>query len=889
MKHILLAFICLLVGSNVILAQYNIKGRVTDAETEKALKGARVAIERKNISTRTDNGGSFELEGVPTGTHTLTIQYRGYEVEQKKISIKGKGVTMYFRLRGVPKERSAKNDTANQENSLIPMVIEEVLIDDIEEIMQGDDFVEVVVIGTKAGEKTPTTYTNLTKEDIERNNLGVDVPYLLDLTPSVVVTSDAGTGIGYTGIRVRGSDPTRTNVQINGIPLNDAESMGTFWVNLPDFASSVNNIQIQRGVGTSTNGAGAFGATINLETNKLNMEPYATLSNTVGSFNTLKNNISVGTGLLNKKFSFDARLSRIYSDGFIDRARADLKSYYLSGAYLGKKHSLRLNVFSGHEITYQAWNGVPLSEIEAENFSFNPSGYVNDSTFHNDEVDNYRQTHYQAHYTQYVNPKLSFKTSLHYTKGKGYFEQYKNGEGLSDYGITEPIYQYNEDSTTYDLITETDLIRRRWLDNDYYGITANVEYEFTNALEAVFGGAYSIYEGKHYGEVIWAQYAANTAIYDRYYDNDATKKDFNIFSKFNYQAHRNLNVFADIQLRLLNYDFLGIDVNDDGEIQPLQQEDNLTFFNPKLGATYLISNNSKMYGSWALAHKEPNRSDYTEAPINERPRPERLSDFELGYQIGFPKFNIAANVYYMIYKDQLALNGGINDVGEYTRINIDESYRRGLELSGVYRITDFLNWRANATLSQNRVVEFTEEIDAYNAENGYALEKVLLTHQNTDLAFSPGLIVGSQLEATIFDYKLFADTSKAHKLDIALLTKYVGKQYIDNTSNQNANLEEEEFIQGTADDFTSTIDDGIAINNRFLDPYISADLRITYGLKNVIGKEIELNFLVRNLLNKNYITNAYAYRYISDKVLYEGEGYFPQAGLNYLLGLTFKF
>ncbi len=544
-------------------------------------------------------------------------------------------------------------------------------------------------------------------------------------------------------------------------------------------------------------------------------------------------------------------------------------------------------MFSGHEETYQAWNGVPLSEIEAENYTFNPSGYMGGDEYYEDEVDNYRQTHYQAHYTQSINPRLSFKTSLHYTKGKGYFEQYKGGESLGDYGITDSVYTYMPKQDSFALVTETDLIRRRWLDNDFYGITAAADYGINNIWDLTVGGAYNIYEGKHFGEIIWAQYAANTSIYDRYYDNDATKTDFNIFAKTNYQINRQLNAFADLQLRLVNYDFLGIDQDNDGNIVPLEQDDQLTFFNPKLGLTYTINNRSRLYTSWAVAHREPNRSDYTEAVEEQRPKPERLNDFELGYRIAFPKFNINANVYYMLYKDQLALNGGVNDVGEYTRINIPESFRRGIELSGTYNITDFLNWQANITLSENKVVAFTEEIDAYNAEDDYALTKIRLEYENTDLAFSPPIIAGSQLSATIFDSKILLDTAKAHKLEVALLTKYVAKQYIDNTSNQNGSLAD--VLDATADDFTYEVNDGVAIKDRFLDPYVVADLRISYSLKNLIGKEIALNLLLRNLLNQQYITNAYTYRYVVDHVLYEGEGYFPQAGTNYLLGMTIKF
>lgn len=738
-----------------------------------------------------------------------------------------------------------------------------------------DPLTEILVKATRAGEKAPTTFTNVSKEKIEERNIGVDVPYLLQLTPSAVVTSDAGTGIGYTGIRIRGTDPSRINVQINGIPLNDSESQGVFWVNLPDFASSTNSIQVQRGVGTSVNGAGAFGGSINMMTNKINSKPYAELNGSIGSFNTQKSTISLGTGILNNHWSFDGRYSRIHSDGFIDRARADLNSYFASAAYLGKNNSFRLNVFSGHEITYQAWYGTTLAEIEAENFTDNPSGIYTDddgeTRYHNDEVDNYKQTHAQFHYSQRIGQNILLNTSLHYTKGQGFFEQYKEAEDLEDYGLEAieiPLLDSLGNTIGSGNISSSDLIRRRWLDNDFFGGILNLKYEKNN-IELILGGGLNQYVGDHFGEIIWAKYASNSEIYDRYYDNRGKKTDGNIYLKANINVSDDLLVFADAQFRAIKYYFKGID----NDFTVLDQNQKLNFFNPKLGLTYQLNNQQQVYASWAVAQREPNRSDFTEAPPSQQPKPEKLNDFELGYRLNQNKYAFSANIYYMLYKDQLALDGGINDVGEYTRINIPESYRLGLELVGGCQLTDWLNWEANATISQNKIKSFTEKIDAYNAPN-YEWEQVLVNYENTDLAFSPNLIAASDLSFKLFDSKINA-SSKSHKMNLSLITKYVGKQFIDNSSNENGNL------------LDLVVNE--TVNDRFLDPYVIADANLNYSLKNVIGKEIKLSFVARNLLNSNYISNAYAFRYIVDNEVLEGEGYFPQAGINFMGVLGIKF
>ena len=723
---------------------------------------------------------------------------------------------------------------------------------------------EFEVTTTRVGEKSPVAHENISNEEIEVNNHGVDLPILLDQATSVVTTSDAGAGIGYTGIRVRGSDATRVNVTINGIPFNDAESQGVFWVNMPDISSSTDDIQIQRGVGASTTGASAFGASLNLSTlSTINAtKPYGEISNSYGSFNTLKNTIKLGTGLIDGKWNFEGRLSKVTSDGFIDRASSDLNSYYLSGSYLGEKTSIQAVAFSGQEVTYQAWNGIPLSFLENNSDSgktYNPYEYEN-------EVDNYNQSHYQLHFTNKPNKNLKLNASLHYTRGIGYFEQYKgigqnaslnyfSQESLSDYGLQDVI------TTSGDTISETDLIRRRWLDNHFYGIVYSAEYNADN-FQFILGGGANQYLGGHYGEVIWAQYASNGNIRHRYYDNDATKNDINIYGKLNYDLNSNFNIYVDLQQRFVSYDFIGLDENG----SDLSQNAKLSFFNPKVGFNYLINTNTSLYAFAGIGNKEPSRNDYTESTPSNRPDHENLLDIEFGYRYSSEKMSFAANFYNMQYKNQLILTGELNDVGSAVRINIPNSYRRGLELSGAFKLMDKLTWKLNTTLSQNKIAEFNEFVD--NWDTG-GLDEV--AHENTNIAFSPSIIAGSQLIFTPFK------TPDNGTLDFVLVTKYVGEQFIDNTSSEFAKL----------------------------DAYLVNDFRVSYSVKTKVFKELVISSWVRNLFNKNYISNAWIYRFntTGDPTSYdsyanaEGSGTnsfnqigaFNQAGINFFLGLKLRF
>jgi len=651
----------------------------------------------------------------------------------------------------------------------------------------------------------------------------------------VVSTSDAGAGVGYTGMRVRGSDATRTNVTLNGIPLNAAESQGVFWVNMPDFASSASSVQIQRGVGTSVNGAGAFGASVNIATQEPQDEAGAEISNSFGSFNTFRHNLQFHTGLLKDRIKFSGRLSKITSDGFIDEAFSDLKSFFVSGVYQNKVGtSIKLNIFGGREKTFQAWNGVPQEILKEGNRTYNElAGYDN-------ETDNYGQDHYQFIFDQKINDNLTANVAFHYTKGKGYFEQFKADEDFSDYGLESIVIN---DSVT---INTTDLIRRRWLDNDFYGTVFNLNYESSatkgneSVLTAIVGGGYNIYEGGHFGEIIWAKYASTSSIRDRYYENDATKTDFNIFGKVNYQALENLFVFADLQIRTINYDFLGFD----NDLSNVEQNANLSFFNPKFGLTYKLDNH-RFYGSWARANREPNRDDFTESTPNTRPKAERLDNIEIGWNGRFEKLSLSANYYLMNYTDQLILTGQVNDVGSYTRQNVDKSYRTGVEIVADYRFNRKFSWSANATFSQNKINNFTEYLDDY--DNGGQQE---INYGETDIAFSPSLIA-----ANTFSFR------PAKGFSINLLSKYVGEQFLDNTST----------------------------DTRKLDPYFVNDLQLVYNFSYKFFKNIELNLLINNILSEEYESNGYTFGYIAGGETTRQNYFYPQAGRNFLVGLRINF
>lgn len=716
---------------------------------------------------------------------------------------------------------------------------------------------EILLSATRAKDKTPVAFTNITKEALESINLGQDLPILLDQLPSVVTTSDAGAGVGYTGIRVRGSDATRVNVTINGIPYNDAESHGTFWVNMPDFVSSVEDIQLQRGVGTSTNGSGAFGASLNLKTLNPSTQGYATTTNTVGSFGTRKHNISMGSGLKNN-FYAEGRLSHIQSDGYIDRARADLNSYYLEAGFLNKKTAIKAIVFGGKEVTYQSWYGTPEavvnndrdgiqafidrnfpSDAEAENL-LNSGRTYNFYTYDN-EVDNYEQTHYQLHFSHQFNNHFSANISGNYTRGKGYFEQYKADEALGDY------FPNNINASD-----EGDVIRRRWLDNDFYAFVYSLNYKKEN-LNLYLGGGYNTYEGDHFGEVIWDSFASSIPIRSHYYFSYGDKKDYSTYIKAEYSINSNLFALLDLQYRRVDYESVGTS----SDLLTINVKESYDFFNPKFGLTYTIDNYSSIYGSYAVANREPNRDDLTKNP--ERPKPEQLHDFEFGYKLRKENFYVTANLYYMNYKDQLVLTGDLDDVGDPIRQNVAKSYRAGIELQTGYKVSDQFRVDANATFSQNKIKAFDYIIyDTQYDPNTFdtvSYEPVVTQFKDTDISFSPSVIFGSTLT-----YAPIKNGS------VALLSKYVGKQYLDNTSS----------------------------NDKSIDAYFVNNLNVSYKIQPEWIKEIGLNLLVNNLLDSEYVSNGYTYSYFyrpvgsSDLPITENF-YYPQATINFLLGVTLKF
>ncbi len=770
-------------------AQLSISGTVSDADGG-TLPGVAVVIENTYKGTFTGASGTFQLVNLKPGTLSLRVSLLGYEPQLRTIEL-------------------TKNTTLAIELTKTAVAVD-----------------EVVVSATRANQKSAIAYTDVTRRELEKLNLGQDIPQLLNFTPSVVTTSDAGAGVGYTGIRIRGSDATRVNVTLNGIPYNDAESQGTFFVNMPDFASSVSSIQIQRGVGTSTNGAGSFGASINIQTNKLEDKPYAEANLSGGSFGTRKVNVLAGTGLLNNHFVLDARLSKIYSDGFIDRAFSDLKSFYLSGGYYAKNSFVRLNVFSGQEQTYQAWNGVP-GDILPTNRTYNSFTYDN-------QTDNYQQDNYQLISSFGLSKNWRLNASLFYTKGKGYYEEFKPDDAFSKYNLPPVTIG---DST----IRATDIVRRKWLNNDFFGTVFSLDYNSFGKLTANIGGGWNQYQGGHYGEIIWARIAGNTNIRNRYYNDDAIKTDVNLYAKAFYQFSSRLNGFLDVQVRTVGYSFLGFN----SQLQNVQQNANLTFFNPKAGATYTINNHSTAYASVGVGHREPNRNDYTQSTPESRPKAEQLIDYEAGYRVQGQKFTASVNGYYMDYKNQLVLSGQINDVGAYNRVNIPKSYRAGVELEASARLTKQLRWNVNATFSRNKVENFTEYLDNYDTGAQEARQ-----YSQTDISFSPNVISGSQLLFT-----------PAKGLELGLLSKYVGKQYLDNTSSE----------------------------NRKLNPYFTNDIRVIYTIKPLFAQEIAFTLLLNNVLNEKYESNGYTYGYISEGKVIAESAYYPQAGRNFLAGIRVRF
>ena len=702
---------------------------------------------------------------------------------------------------------------------------QEKIIDTVQGTKQNLD--EVIVKGIRAKFSSPISYSNIYKEKLKNKNLGQDLPILLNFLPSVVTTSDAGAGIGYTGIRVRGVSPQSTNITINGIPFNDPESMGTFWVNLPDFTSSVQSLQLQRGIGTSTNGSGAFGASINILTDNISQTPYAEISSSFGSFNTRKNTIKFSTGKINDVFEFSGRFSKIDSDGYVDRAFSDLKSYFIQGTYLKGSTLIKAISFAGHEKTYQSWYGLTMDQLK-ENRRQNPYTYEN-------EIDNYKQDHYQLHWNEQINNFWSFNLGLNYTYGRGYFEQYREDDNIDTYGgIVSSDTNLNGEKTD-----TTDLIRRRWLDNDFYVFNSSLNF-VKNKIDLTISSSYSSYFGDHFGEVIWARtFSSNGKIRDRYYEGLGEKKDLSFFTKLLYSIDEKIEFYSDLQYRNVKYNTSGTT----SDLVNMVIDKYYGFFNPKIGLSYKLNPNSLLYVSYARANREPNRTDYESNPDIQ---PERLNDIEFGWRLRNKKMSLNLNSYFMLYDEQLILTGEIDDVGNPKRTNSGSSYRIGLEIENRINISELFSFETNLTLSSNKNKNIFSMVDG-----------ALYNYGKTNISFSPSF-VGSN--AIIYQ--------PSEKISLSLLSKYVGKQYMGNTDQPNSILES----------------------------YFVNDINITYLLKpEKIFQSISINFLINNILNKEYISNGYYYTYDDTwsvpgqiKTL-DGAGYYPQATRNFLAGLVFEF
>lgn len=708
---------------------------------------------------------------------------------------------------------------------------------------------EVEVLSTRATGTTPIAYTNIGEKKIRMYNAGVDLPYIVSMTPGAITTSDAGTGIGYTTLRVRGTDGTRINVTANGIPVNDAESHTVFWVNLPDIASSVKDIQIQRGVGTSTNGAGSFGASMNLRTGSMSLQPYTEFSASAGSFGTHKETLKMGTGLIGEHWTFDARLSNIASDGYIERASSSLKSYYLQAAYYADNTAVRLITFAGNEETYHAWNYASKEEMRLYGRRYNSCGYMHTDDngkahYYNDQTDNYRQRNYQLLIDHHLGNRVSMNIGLHYTKGDGYYQEYKTGRKLAEYAL-EP---FTHDGET---VMKSDLVRRKAMDNHFGGAVFSLNYK-DSRLNATVGGALNRYTGDHFGNVLWVKnYIGNLDTAHEYYRNRGTKDDGNIYMKADYSIASSLNAYLDLQYRRIDYAIEGCNDKWNGSAGALQQldiDETFGFFNPKAGLSWQIDKYNRLFGSVSIAHKEPTRNNYTDGKLHSQPRAEKLTDYELGYTFGSNRMHAGVNLYYMHYKDQLALTGELNEIGEPLADNIPDSYRAGIELTASAALPFGFNWEANATFSRNRIKDFTEVLyddDTY--------EKWEIAHGETRIAFSPDIIANN-----ILGY-----SNKG--LSLSVHTQYVGKQYMSNAQQ----------------------------SDHLLDAYIVSNLYASYTFNLRGTKSITVGANIYNLFNEEYENNGYAgsgyYTANGEKIRYNYAGYAAQAGTNFLGHVAINF
>ena len=700
---------------------------------------------------------------------------------------------------------------------------------------------EVEILSVRATKTTPVAYSEIAQKDLSKTNTGIDIPFLLSMTPSAISTSDAGTGIGYTSLRIRGTDGTRINVTMNDIPVNDAESHNVFWVNMPDIASSVKDIQIQRGAGTSTNGAGAFGASINLRTSTPTTLPYAKADFSFGSFMTHKESVAAGIGIIADHWSLDMRFSNIGSDGYIERARAGLKSYYMQGAYYGTNSTLRLVAFAGNEETYHAWNYATKEEMQEYGRRYNSCGYMfTDDTgtahYYDDQTDNYTQQNWQLLFDHSFSKALSMNIGLHYTKGDGYYQEYKNNRKLAEYSL--PLYTIDGHE-----IKKSDLVRKKAMDNHFGGAVFSLSYR-NNFISTTLGGGVNRYFGRHFGQVLWIKdYIGNLAPNHEYYRNNGGKNDMNIYLKADYNAVKGVNVYADLQYRHIGYTIKGYNDKwnyNDNSLQRLDIDERFDFFNPKAGISWQINNSNRLFASASVAHKEPTRNNYTDGKLHEHPKAERLIDYELGYTLSKGIFNAGANLYFMDYKNQLVLTGELNEIGEPLTANIPKSFRAGIELTAGVDLVCGFHWNANATFSRNRIKDFTEVL--YD-DNTYETWEIY--HNDVPIAFSPDIVFHNSFS---YEWKGF---------EASLQSQYVGKQYMSN----------------------------YGIEEHLLDAYFTTNLRLAYSFKFKGVKNITVGATIYNLFNEEYENNGYAGSgYYTDndgnRQRYNYAGYAAQAGIN---------
>lgn len=803
-----------------LFAQLTLQGKVTGAGGE-PLPGASVVLEGTYYGISTGSDGSFSFTRLSPGEYTLVVSFVGYESHRHIFSIG---------------HDSSARPVRHIDIRLNPRIIYTE---------------EVMVQASRAKEKTPVAFSDLSGESLQSRNMGQDLPLLLAQTPSVVATSDAGNGIGYTSFRVRGTDMNRMNVTVNGIPLNDAESHTTFFVDQPDLASSAEAIQIQRGAGTSTNGAAAFGASVNLQTLALQPDAYARIISSAGSFQTFRNTLALGSGLLDNHFSFDARLSGIRSDGFIDRASSNLKSYYLSGGWYSAHTVVRAVAFTGWEKTYQAWNGVPsvrlnndlagmqrygdhglYSAEETAHLIASDSRTYNLYTYEN-QVDLYQQDNVQLHLTHRFSASLHGNVALHHTHGEGYYEQFRARDKFSNYALPNP-------DVNGTAITRTDLVRRKWLDNDFTGGIFSLTTSCGNG-DLTWGGGYNHYRGDHFGRIIWAQHLGSVAPDHEWYRNEGDKKDLNSYVRGSYEVAPGLRIYGDVQYRHIRYSIDGID----DDLRNLDQHHSYDFFNPKAGLHVQLTPRSGLSLSFARTHREPNRDNFTDTPPGSAlPKAEQLNDIEAGWNYRSSGFMAGINLYHMFYHNQLVLTGLINDVGAPVMTNVEKSSRSGMELVWGVKALQNLQWEGNATFSRNLIRGFTEYVDDW--DNGGQQALPLGT---THLAFSPGIIANSQL------------SWQPGHFSLSLISSYTGKQYIDNT----------------------------ASGERALDPWLVNHLKAAWSLKSRTFKTLTFHLQINNLLNEEYESNAWVYSYILGGERFTMDGYFPQAGRHFMAGIDIGF